>query len=180
MNQPKVIESLVVWLQNGLQDRSLEIRCDHVTEGRQELGLYIGQKQKGKGKGSRIAQPDILILDPKDRTVRLILEVDPVSAPKKLLGDILAVLLADNYTPSNHHYPDQYTIQNCVVIFLTELKGQAGSQKYPQFQLIEQTISSKLCLQKLGVKAVHLCFGNDDSAAVECCQKTIRDYFPIK
>ena len=49
--------------------------------------LYIGPKKRGKGRGSRIAQPDILVLNTTDQTVRLIVEVDPVPAPKKLLGE---------------------------------------------------------------------------------------------
>ncbi len=179
MNQLQVITNLVDWLQKELPD-GLETRCDHVTPDKEELALYIGPKKRGKGRGSRIAQPDILVLNTTDQTVRLIVEVDPVPAPKKLLGNILAVLLADNYTPSNQHFPNQYKIQDCVVIFLTELEGQAGSQKARQFELIGKAISEKLDHANLGVKAIRLCFGKDDAGIVAGCQAIIREYFSTR
>ena len=90
------------------------------------------------------------------------------------------MLLADNYTPSNQHFPNQYKIQDRVAIFLTELEGQAGSQKARQFELIGKAISEKLDDANLGVKAIRLCFGKDDAGIVAGCQAIIREYFSTR
>ena len=109
------------------------------------------------------------------RTIELVVEVDPNPNPKKLMGDILAVLLADNYTPSNGFSP--YKFEKALFVFLTVLDGRSGSQKASQFKRIEEALREKLDLESLGIRDVRLCFGKDEEDAVNQAQAVVRDFF---
>ena len=87
----------------------------------------------------------------------------------------MSVLLADNYVPSNSF--SSYAIIDTSVIFLTQLDCKRGSQKVPQFKLIERTMRHKLALNELGVKDVALCHGLTEDEAIHACQQVIRDHF---
>jgi len=171
MNQARVIEALCGWLNEIKWSGSLRVRCDHVTDARETLGLYLGSKVQGQGRTNQIAQVDILVCNEQERTVELIIEVDPNPNPKKLLGDVLPVLIADNYTPSNNYSP--YRIGRTLVVFVTTLSGKAGSQKASQFQRIEEAVNSKLDLERLGVRGVRLCYGRTERETIERCQEII-------
>ena len=175
MNQLRVIECLFHWLQAHRWSDSLTVKCDHVTEAREELALFLGSKVAGQGRGSRVAQVDILVCNNTSQTVDLIVEVDPNPNPKKLMGDILAVLLADNYTPSNGFSP--YKFDKTLFIFLTILDGRSGSQKEPQFRLIENALRDKLDLGSLGIRDVRLCFGKDEEDAIRRAQAVVMGSF---
>src|ERR1039457_6819919 len=103
MNQGRVIQEIYHWLQANLWSEFSTVKCDHVTEAKEELALFIGSKTQGQGRGCRIAQVDILVCNKLTNTVELIIEVDPNFAPKTLMGNLMSVLLADNYTPSNSY-----------------------------------------------------------------------------
>ncbi len=171
MDQLAVIESLFRWLQANQWSDSLAVKCDHVTEAREELALFVGSKVAGEGRGSRVAQVDILVCNEATRTVDLIVEVDTNPNPKTLMGDILAVLLADNYTPSNSF--SSYAIRGTLFIFVTVLHGRPGSQKGTQFKLVEEALRSKFDLPRLGVRDVRLCFGTDELAAIERAKEIV-------
>jgi hypothetical protein len=87
----------------------------------------------------------------------------------------MSVLLADNYVPSNSF--SSYAITNTLVIFLTLLDGRKGSQKVPQFKLLEKTMRHKLALLELGVKDVVLCHGVTEGEAICAFQEVIRAHF---
>jgi hypothetical protein len=175
LNQLAVIESLFRWLQASLWSDSLVVKCDHVTEAKEELALFVGSKVAGEGRGSRVAEVDILVCNERTRTVELIVEVDPNPNPKKLMGDILAVLLADNYTPSNSF--SSYAIHETLFIFLTVLDGRSRSQKGMQFRLVEEALRTKFDLAKLGVRDVRLCFGVNEQAGVQRAKEIVLSTF---
>jgi hypothetical protein len=104
MNQLRVIEDIFHSLKECLWSQSLTVRCDHVTEWREELALFIGSKTFGRGRRSRIAEVDIIVCNEETKAVELIIEVDPNCVPKKLMGNLMSVLLADTYSPSNSYF----------------------------------------------------------------------------
>ncbi len=175
MDQYKVIETLYHWLRENRWSEVIRVRCDHVTQGRETLGLYLGPKLPGRGRTDQIAQVDILVSNEERRTVELIIEVEPNPNPKKVLGDILPVLIADNYTPSNSYSP--YKIDRTLIVFVTSVKSQAGSQKMDQFDRIERALNTRLDLASLGVRSIHLCHGRNEDEVVARCQELILKEF---
>lgn len=175
MNQIRVIEQIYHWLQVNLWSEYSVVKCDHVTQAREELALFIGPKTQGQGRGCRIAEVDILVYNKLTHRVELIIEVDPKCAPKILMGNLMSVLLSDNYAPSNEF--SAYKIKDTLVMFVTLLDGRKGSQKASQFKLIQQTMHRKLPLLELGVKGVVLCHGETEEEAIHAFQKAIRDQF---
>ena len=175
MNQTRTIEALYQWLQANRWSNSLTVRCDHVTDARETLSLFLCTKRPREGRSNWIAQVDILVCNEDTQTVELVIEVDPNPNPKKLLGDILAVLIADNYTPSNSY--SSYKIERALVVFVTALDGRAGSQKVRQFERIEEALNTKLDLSQLGVRGVRLCYGRTEEDAVKRCSEIIRREF---
>lgn len=173
--QENVIEQLYRWLQNNPWSNSLRVRCDHVTEAKETLGLYLGPKIRGRGRTEQIAQVDILVSNEPSRKVELIVEVDPNPNPKKLLGDILAVSIADNYTPSNEY--NSYKIDGTFVIFVTFLGQKVGSQKKEQFEQMEEAVNSRFELAKLGIRGVRLCHGATEQDAYASCVAIIEHEF---
>ncbi len=70
----------------------------------------MGEKEKGRGRQTQVAQADILVRREDCRTVELVVEVEfrknkngdlVAPRPKDLIGLLLAPVAADNYTPSN-------------------------------------------------------------------------------
>lgn len=177
-NQQKVIEDMYHWLHSNRWSDTASVKCDHVTELREELALFLGPKIPRKGRGSRIAQVDILVCNEDERTVDLIIEVDPNPNPKKLMGNVLSVLLADRHVPSNSY--STYEIKDTLIVFLTVLDGSPGSQKAAQFDLIEQAMRKKLPLSDLGAKDVILCHGPTEDEAFRNCQDVITTRFGRK
>ena len=171
MDQYRVIEMLFRWLGDHTWADGLSVRCDHTTEAKETLGLYVGRKQPGQGRSAQIAQVDLLVCNEKTRKVELIIEVDPNPNPKKFLGDVLPVLIADNYTPSNSYSP--YHIDGTLVLYVTAIDGRAGSQKAVQLQRIERAIHAKLDLGGLGVRAVRVCYGRTEEEAIQSCKENI-------
>ena len=183
MNQLAVIQELANWLRSSLDEPGLQGKCDHVTAEKVESAIYLEEKRQGKGRGNRIKEVDIAIVDPNpnQKTVRLAVEVDPVAEPVKPLGVFFALMLADVYVPSGGHSPSgDYKIADCVAIYATASSANERSQKPRQLQQIERVINSKVVLQDYGLKAIHLCYGPDDNAVVVECQRIIRNYFKFK
>ncbi len=173
MDQPRTIEVILAWLRSRVVHPQI-VKCDHVTQDRQDLALFLGEKLAGTGRGSRIAQVDLIVCDQSSRTMNLIIEVDPNPNPKKVLGDVLAVLLADNYTPSNKFQP--FKIESAVFVYLTVLPDKPRSQKVEQFRQIEAALQAKLDLRSLGIHAVHLCHASTEEEAIDRFKQIVEPY----
>ena len=70
----------------------------------EQISLYIGEKNKGKGRSKKIAIPDIALLKEDDKKIKLLVEVETGTNFKKLLHSIGPIAMADVYTPS-YKYP---------------------------------------------------------------------------
>jgi len=152
--------------------KKFKTRCDHTTDAKATLGLYLGEKRKSFGRSSQIAQVDILVCNEDKRTVELIIEVQPNPNPKALVSQILPVLLADNYTPS-YSYGESYAIRDTVVIVVTETSDKGKSQKAEQLQAIRGAICDKFDLSHFGVRNIHICSGQNQDSAVAKCKAVI-------
>ena len=178
LNQLRVIETLYGWLKENRWPGSLPVKCDHVTQKREECSLFLGRKMPGKGRGARLGGVDLLVCNEKTQSVDLIIEVDPSTNPKKLMGDMLAVMLADNYALSKSYSTDKaYKIEETLFIYATLLPMREKSQKEKQFRIIEEAVRSKMSLAKLGLRDVCLCYGPTEEKVVACCQELIRDTY---
>jgi hypothetical protein len=181
VDQLVVIQTLVTWLRSSLDEPRLQVKCDHVTAEKVVSAIYLEKKLRGEGRGNRLKELDVAIVDPTHKTVRLALEVDPVSEPFKPLGVFFSLMLADVYVPSGEYSPDgDYKIADCVAIYATVLSTKECSQKRRQFRQIEEMIKSKVVLSNYGLKAVHLCYGQDENEVVAECQRVVRSYFKLK
>ncbi len=99
MGQERTIQLLHDWLLQNRWSHCLRVKCYH-TESGEELALFAGPKERGKARGCRVAETDILAFREDSRTVDLIVEVDlrPNPTPKRAISNLLPVLIADNYT----------------------------------------------------------------------------------
>lgn len=174
MDQYRVINELVDWMLANPWKPNRHVRCDHVTPDKETLGLYIGPKQKRKGWSAQIAQVDILVEDDEAKTVELLIEVQPDNRPKKILGDVLPALLADNYTPSGCDFKDERKIRAAVFLFVTVAPDKKGSQKRSQLEQLERTIVERLEFTRLDVRTVKFCIGSTEEDAVQKCKEQIQ------
>jgi hypothetical protein len=132
----------------------------------------------GQGRENRIAEVDIIGIDKETGRVELIVEVDPDSTPKKLLGNLTTVMLADNHTPSNHL--DAHKIENAVFFFLTVLSDRSNSSKPAQYRLIELATRELFAIPTAKLKDVRLCYGRTVEQTIADFQAAIEIiYFPL-
>jgi hypothetical protein len=176
MDQLAIIEYLRTWLQQRLGHR-LTIKSDHVGAHREELALYRGPKLRGGGRRNRLSQVDLIGLNEHPKLVEIIVEVDPDSTPKKLLGDFTPIALADNHTPSNRL--DGYKLENVAFFFLTILSDRSSSSKTMQYRLIEPAVRELFAIPSKKLKHFHLCYGQSAEEAITDFQTAIEMiYFP--
>ena len=176
MGQERTIQLLHDWLLQNRWSHCLEVKCDH-TESGEELALFAGPKERGKGRGCRVAETDILAFREDSRTVDLIVEVDlrPNPTPKRAISNLLPVLIADNYTPS--YLFRSYKFDQTLVVYLFLLDVANRSQKKAQFELIGQRIRHQFDLPALGIRDFRLCYGRTEDEAVASFQRTVQSYF---
>lgn len=70
------------------------------------ISLYIGGKNKGRGRDEKIAIPDVALIEEDDKKVKLLVEVESGTNFKKLLRSIGPIAMADVYTPSHKYNPN--------------------------------------------------------------------------
>ena len=105
MDQCRMAKEIVDWIKEHPWESGNRVRYDGScrnpnTPDAEHCSLYVGEKETSKGWTAQIAQVDILNEDPTAMTVDLLIELEPQHTPKKILGEVLPVLLADNYTQS--------------------------------------------------------------------------------
>lgn len=68
----------------------------------EEIGLYVGQKERNMGNSAQVAVPDVALIREDDREVKILIEVE--SSSKKNFKDMLhcigPIAMADVYSPS--------------------------------------------------------------------------------
>ena len=174
MKQLLVIEYLRKWLEDKFGQR-LTVKSDHTGEGREELGLFLTPKLRGEGRSQRIAQVDIIGLNEIEKRVQFVIEVDPVSTPKKLLGDLAAVALADNHTPSNCF--ESYKIEGASFFFLTVLSDNPASGKRRQYESLETATLSLYSSLSNKLTNIRLCHGVDSQEMISAFQAAIETIY---
>lgn len=177
MTQPDAIEMIRDFLSNNSFCQPFKIRCDHVRGCGEELSLFIGPKEPRTGRANRISEVDLLGCHELTRKVVLVVEVDFQAnpTPKRVLSNLLPILLTDSYTASYELRP--YKFENTLVIFLTLIESKIGSQKQAQFRLIEETIRRKFPLKAFGIADVRICFGSTEEEAIHNFKNLIQEYF---
>jgi hypothetical protein len=131
MEQTSIIRNLARWLSANPWNPSLTVLYDLCSYGvageSQRCALYMGEKERGLGRRTQVAQADILVRREDTRTVELVVEVDfrkarsgrPVAPrPKDLTGLLLAAAAADNHTPSNE-YESTYKLHDTIIVVVT-------------------------------------------------------------
>jgi len=181
MDQCRMTKEIVDWIREHPWKRGNRVRYDGScgnpnTPDAEHCSLYVGEKPRSTGRTAQIAQVDILNEDPTVMTVDLLIELEPEHTPKKILGEVLPVLLADNYTPSRLvGAAHQRQIKDAVFLFVTVVPDKQGSQKWSQLLRLEDTIIPKLDFHKLAVHTVKFCIGNSEADAVQQCKNTIEE-----
>ncbi len=75
----------------------------------EEIGLYVGQKEKGTGNLAQVAVPDVALISEDDREVKILIEVESSSNFKDMLHCIGPIAMADVYSPSFKYNPNATT-----------------------------------------------------------------------
>lgn len=181
MNQCRLTKALVNWIDEHPWKPNLSVRYDGKrknldTPKAEHCSLYIGEKKRGRGRSTQVGQVDILTEETSMWTVDLLIEVEPLNSPKKILGELLPPLLADNFTPS-HFYgiENKHQIRNAVFLFVTVVPDNKASQKCPQLALLERTIIQRLNFTQLDVRTIRFCIGTSEADAFEKCTNAIRE-----
>jgi hypothetical protein len=181
MDQCRMTKEIVDWIREHPWKRGNQVRYDGScknpnTPYAEHCSLYIGEKKRGKGRGSQVAQVDILTEDLATMTVDLLIELEPEHTPKKTLGEVLPTLLAENYTPSRLvGAANQRQIKDAVFLFVTVVPNKQGSQKRSQLLGLEETIIRKLDFHELVVRTVKFCIGSSEADAVQQCKNAIEE-----
>jgi hypothetical protein len=181
MDQCRMTKEIVDWIREHPWKRDNRVRYDGScrnpnTPDAEHCSLYLGEKPRSTGRTAQIAQVDILNEDPTAKTVDLLIELEPKHNPKKILGEVLPVLLADNYTPSGLvGTANQREIKDAVFLFVTVVPDKQGSQKRSQLLRLEDTIVRKLDFHELAIRTVKFCIGNSEGDAVQQCKDAIEE-----
>lgn len=180
MDQCRMTKEIVDWIREHPWKSGNRVRYDGNcrnpnTPDAEHCSLYLGEKPRRRGRTAQIAQVDILNEDPTAMTVDLLIELEPEHTPK-MVGEVLPILLADNYTPSYLvGAANQRQIKDAVFLFVTVVPDKQGSQKGSQLLGLEETIVRKLDFHELAVRTVKFCIGNSEADAVQQCKKAIEE-----
>ena len=182
MDQCRMTKDIVDWIRNNPWKPNNIVRYDGScsnpdTPDAEHCSLYLGVKESGKGWTEQIVQVDILTEESTAMTVDLLIELEPELLPKKIFGEVLPILLADNYTPSGLVGAAKRQIKDAVFIFATVVPDKEGSQKRSQLLGLEETIIRKLDFHKLAIRTVKFCVGNSEADAVQQCKNAIEELF---
>jgi hypothetical protein len=165
MEQTSLIRNLARWLSANPWKPSLTVLydlCSYGVAGESQRGaLYMGQKERGLGRRTQVAQADILVRREDTRTVDLIVEVDfrktkggrlVAPRPKDLTGLLMAAAAADNHTPSNE-YRSKYELHDTIIVVVTAYASERllnydqefATQLFRRFHVAERGVR-ELCI----------------------------------
>ena len=71
----------------------------------EHISLYLGEKERGNGRSTQIAKPDVALINQMDKTVELLIEVESSSNFKSMYHSIGPISMADVYSPTNKFNP---------------------------------------------------------------------------
>ncbi len=167
-SQVAITKEIVEWINENRWSQTLTI-C---TEG----SLFIGDVRWE----TQIDVVDILVREESPNPhVALLIEVEPICNPKKVLGQCVAAVLADQHTPprQKRRYPIQDTVYIWVGV-VSKTKSTKETRKRMKLELVEKTIREKIDLARNGLRAVEFCVGGSDAESIEQCKRAIQQYWP--
>jgi len=188
MDQTSIVRNLACWLDANKWNPSLALvydLCSYGVAGESHRGaLYMGAKERGLGRRTQVAQPDILVRREDIRTVELVVEVDfggrksgqlVAPSPKRLTGLFLAAAAADNHTPSNK-YNDEYKLHDTIIVVVTAY----ATEKLRQYdQEFADELFRRFHVAERGVRELCIC-GGPTQEHIECSfQELTRSRFFI-
>jgi hypothetical protein len=142
----------------------------------------MGEKEKGRGRQTQVAQADILVRREDCRTVELVVEVDfrknkngdPVAPrPKDLLGLLLTPAAADNHTPSND-YLNRYEFRDTLIVVVTAYATEQQLQADREFA---SELFERFHVAERGVRELCVCGGATQAEVEGCFQELLRSRF---
>jgi len=69
----------------------------------EDIGLYLGKKEEGKGSSAQVAVPDVALINEDDKEVKILIEVESSNDFKEMLHCIGPIAMADVYSPTNKY-----------------------------------------------------------------------------
>jgi hypothetical protein len=186
MEQASVVRNLAGWVKANRWNSSLTVLYDLCSYGIQgeskRCALYMGEKEKGRGRRTQVTQADILVLREDSFTVELVVEVDfrktrngdlVAPRPKDLTGLLLATAAADNYTPSND-YRTRYEFRDTLIVVVTVY---ATDQLLQEDQEFANKLFRKFHVAECGVREFCVCGGATQEEVESCFRELLRSRF---
>jgi hypothetical protein len=186
MDQTSIIRSLARWLSDNPWNPFLTVLydlCSYGVAGESQRGaLYIGEKERGRGRHTQVAQADILVRREDTRTVELIVEVDfrktkgdklVAPRPKDLTGLLLAPASADNHTPSNE-YRSRYEIRDTTIVVVTAYATDRLLQNDREFA---NELFRRFRVGERGIRELCICGGSTSEETEAGFRELVRNQF---
>lgn len=103
-DQRWIIREIRTWLENNLWRDGLCVAFDHdwAPDGHspEQPSIFSGRKIKNSGWETCNGAVDILVRDDRGMSIPVIVEVEPSLSPKRVFGDVGAVVASDRHVPS--------------------------------------------------------------------------------
>lgn len=186
--QTSVIRNLAEWLSANRWHPSLTVFYDLCSQGMpgesHRAPLYMNGKERGRGRETQIAQPDILVRHETAHTVELIVEVDfrtnrngclEAPHPKGLTGLFLTSAAADIHAPSND-YRTTYELRNTLIVVVT---AYSNSDRLRHDQNFANELFRRFHVAERGVRELCICGGATQDEIEYSFQESMRTKFTI-
>ena len=165
MEHFEIVSELHRWLDEHKQPDERVVSEPHE---RARFELFMGEKRKRRGRSNHVSSADLLLLNERQRTVQLIVEVERSASgtrPKPIAGDVTATLLATNYTPSEE-YGTGYRLQEALLVIVALVSDKDASQKRPQLLAVTENLRPLICLPPQ-FRGVEFCIAKDAEEAFQ-------------
>jgi len=186
MEQTSIVRNLARWINENKWRPSLTVLydlCSYGNPGESQRGaLYMGEKQKGRGRRTQVAQADILVRREDSHTVELVVEVEfrktksgeaIAPRPKDLTGLLLAPAAADNHTPS-YEYRNRYELRDTLIVVVTAYATHQMLQEDRQFA---NKLFHRFHVAECGVRELCVCGGATQQEVEDCFRELVRSRF---
>lgn len=77
----------------------------------EDIGLYLGKKEKSQGSLSKVAIPDVALVNEDEKEVAILIEVESSNNFKEMLHSIGPISMADVYSPTHKFNPQAITFR---------------------------------------------------------------------
>jgi len=139
----------------------------------EDIGLYLGKKERGQGSSAQVAIPDVALINEDENEVNILIEVESSSNFKDMLHSIGPISMADVYSPTYKFNPrattprpnhssdgNDYLIKN-VILFILVL-GEHREQFDEMKNRVIQISSKNESLDNKDNKTITVYFDSDN------------------